>query len=116
LNGRETANNAIRVDGRGATVRIIIKRNEIFSKMFSPERGKRERHTHTLALYMEYPDLWPKEEEDMSTRFLLYCLRLGGADGCSQKAHVQSVVKGRAVLMTVDAPKREIQLQKEKNT
>jgi hypothetical protein len=65
---------------------------------------------------MEYPDLWPKEEKICPLG--CYCIVLvwrtvRKSKISSQKAHVQSVVKGRAVLMTVDAPKREIQLQKE---
>ena len=39
-----------------------------------PERGGGPRETHTLALYMEYPDLWPKEEKICPLGF--YCIVL----------------------------------------
>ena len=110
----QTANDAIRVDGRGATVRILSKGMEVkFSKMSARERGGggQERHTH---LHYKWNTLIYGRKKKRYVHSVFTVLSWSGADGSSQKAHVQSVVKGRAVLMTVDAPKREIQLRKKK--
>ena len=109
----QTANDAIRVDGRGATVRILSKGMEVkLSKMSAREvGGGQERHTH---LHYIWNTLIYGRKKKRYVHSVFTVLSWSGADGSSQKAHVQSVVKGRAVLMTVDAPKREIQLRKKK--